>query len=100
MALAEVAQIIGAVLVLTAFVVTQNGMGSPDSIYVLVLNTVGAGILAYLALVDSQWGFLVLEGVWSLLAGYNLLKALRRQRHDHVLAHARWTTAEATLRSK
>lgn len=77
----DLVQIAGAALVLAAFVVTQNGLGRPGSTYVLILNAAGAGILAYLALISSQWGFLALEGVWSLLAAGNLATKFWRGSH-------------------
>lgn len=81
MSYSGLAQLAGAILVLAAFVLTQNGMGHPDAIYVSVLNAVGASILAYLALVDSQWGFVALEGIWSLLAAHKLTMKLLRRCH-------------------
>lgn len=80
MSFAGILQLVGAAFVLAAFVATQNGIGRPNSTYVLILNTLGAGILAYLALTDAQWGFLALEGIWSVLAAANLVKKLTLRR--------------------
>ena len=73
MPIAALIQIAGAGLVLIAFLVTQTGMSRPDSTDVLTLNMVGAAILATLAFIDSQWGFLALEGIWSLVAFSKML---------------------------
>ena len=40
---------------------------------------VGSGILAVLAWIDRQWGFLLLEGVWAVVSLYSLLQLVRGQ---------------------
>ena len=40
-------------------------------------NAVGAGILAVVAAVESQWGFLLLEGVWCVLAAFATARIVR-----------------------
>jgi len=47
----------------------------PDSRLYLALNLVGSAILAVLALVESQWGFLLLEGVWAIVSAWSLARA-------------------------
>jgi hypothetical protein len=71
-------QLFGAVLVLTAFALTLRGLLQVDSYPALWLNAVGAGILAVLALADSQWGFLALEGSWAIVATSGLITKSRR----------------------
>ena len=70
-------QFVGALLVLAAFALTQRRTIAVDSIRALVLNAAGAGILAVLALADSQWGFLALEGTWALVSVVGLITRLR-----------------------
>jgi hypothetical protein len=64
----QVLQVIGALLILAAFAAAQFGFLNQRSMTYLVLNVVGSAILAWLALVDRQWGFLLLEGVWALVS--------------------------------
>jgi hypothetical protein len=64
----QVFQVIGALLILAAFAAAQFGFLNQRSMTYLVLNVVGSAILAWLALVDRQWGFLLLEGVWALVS--------------------------------
>jgi hypothetical protein len=35
-------------------------------------------VLAVIALVDERWGFLLLEGVWSIVSAISLVNVLRR----------------------
>lgn len=71
--MSTIVQLVGAGLVLLAFCLGQRGWLLPTSSSSLWLNTIGAGILAILALAESQWGFLVLEGTWAAVATVGLL---------------------------
>ena len=73
----QLVQVAGAMLVLAAFVLSQMGRLATTSRTYLALNLVGAGILAVLAAIDWQPGFLLLEGVWALVAGVGLVRATR-----------------------
>jgi len=73
-------QILGALLVLAAFVAAQLRALQPQSYTYLLLNLAGSGILAWLALQGEQWGFLLLEGVWALVSFGSVLVRLSRQR--------------------
>ncbi|APR81341.1 Hypothetical protein A7982_06688 [Minicystis rosea] len=72
----QVAQIAGAPLILVAFAAAQLGRLQTSSRLYLVLNFVGSLILAVLAGRERQWGFLLLEGSWSLVSLYGLGRAL------------------------
>jgi hypothetical protein len=72
--MSEVAQVLGAVLILVPFAWSQLGSLRTDSGGYLLLNFVGSGVLAALALDNGQWGFLLLEGVWSLVAAWSLAR--------------------------
>ncbi len=71
----QVIQIVGALLILAAFTAVQMERMRPDSRLYLVLNLVGSAILAVLALAASQWGFVLLEGVWAVVSGWGLIAA-------------------------
>ena len=72
-------QVAGALLILTAFTAVQLERMRPDSRLYLALNLVGSAILAVLALLGSQWGFVLLEGVWAIVSAWGLAAALRQR---------------------
>jgi len=67
-------QVVGALMVLAAFVAVQRGAASASAPAVLVLNLVGSAVLAVLALIGRQWGFLLLEGAWSAVSAMSLAR--------------------------
>jgi hypothetical protein len=73
----KVIQVIGALLVLAAFTSLQVGRMPADSRRYLLLNLIGSVVLSALALHDEQWGFLLLEGVWSFVSAWSLVRVLR-----------------------
>ncbi|HEY7145454.1 MAG TPA: hypothetical protein VH637_14520 [Streptosporangiaceae bacterium] len=78
MSLADVLQLIGAALILSAFLLAQFRRLGTDSYVYLALNVAGAGILAELAAAGHQWGFLLLEFVWALASAGALIRKLAR----------------------
>jgi hypothetical protein len=73
----QVIQVVGALLILVAFAAVQFGRMLPSSRLYLTLNLVGSAILVVLALIGSQWGFVLLEGVWVIVSAWSLVAALR-----------------------
>lgn len=76
----DVLQILGALTVLAGYVAAQIGWTTPRSIGYLTANTLGAGVLAWLAWTSQDWGFLLLEGVWSAVSAVALVSVLRAHR--------------------
>lgn len=72
--------LVGAVLVLLAYVGLQRGVLRQESLAYGVLNLVGASCLAWIAIVDRRWGFILLEGTWALISIPGVVAALRRRR--------------------
>jgi len=73
----QVVQVAGALLILAAFAAAQFGRLDQHSRAYLVLNLVGSAILAVLAYVESQWGFLLLESVWAAVSLWSLAAVSR-----------------------
>lgn len=81
----QLIQVAGALLILAAFAGQLLGRISAASRLYLVLNLVGSVVLAVLAVMEEQWGFLLLESVWALVSGWSLIQLLRG--HPPPIAH-------------
>ena len=67
-------QIGGAILVLAAYALIQVGRVTSTARVYILLNLIGAAILAVDAYLEAQWGFLLLEGVWAVIAAWSLVR--------------------------
>ena len=74
----QVIEVAGALFILSAFVLAQVGRLATTSVAYLVLNLVGSGVLAVVAAVDGDTGFLLLEGVWAAVSAFGLARLLLR----------------------
>jgi hypothetical protein len=70
-------QVLGALAILAAFVASQLGVFDVRSRTYLWLNFLGALVLAIVAWHERQWGFLLLEGVWTLVSAWSLAALIR-----------------------
>ena len=74
----QLVQVVGAVLILSAYAAAQFGAVDQDSRSYLLLNLVGSVVLAVLAWDQRQWGFLLLEVVWAGVSLWSLVQLWRR----------------------
>jgi hypothetical protein len=72
----QLEQVAGALCVLAGFAAAQLGLLSTRSPRYLMLNLVGSLVLAALAALDRQLGFLLLEGAWALVSASSLAAVL------------------------
>ncbi len=70
-------QILGALLILAGFAGQLRGYINASSLTYLWLNLVGSVILFVLAVIEEQWGFVLLEGVWAIVSGWSLAQLAR-----------------------
>lgn len=73
----QVVSVTGAVLVLAAYAALQRGALSQGDRWFNLLNFIGSSLLAWIAIVDHRWGFILLEVIWALLS---LPPLIRRKR--------------------
>lgn len=73
----QLVSLIGAGMILAAYIALQRGRLSKDDRVFNVLNFVGSGLLTWIAVVDQRMGFIALEGTWALLSLWPLLRPRR-----------------------
>ncbi|MCA9876734.1 MAG: hypothetical protein KC442_03100 [Thermomicrobiales bacterium] len=73
----QVLEVLGAILILAAYGLAQfrglNRLGWPF----LLMNAAGAAVLGAIAAVHGQWGFLLVQAVWTVVALMGLWPLLR-----------------------
>ena len=76
----QLVQVIGALLILSGFVLAQFRLLDPQSLWYLVVNLVGSAILTVDAWRQNQWGFFLLELVWAIVSAWGLTQLARGRR--------------------
>lgn len=70
-------QFIGAIGILVPFALLQFGVWSQHSGRYLALNLVGSAILTAVAILEDQYGFVILQAVWTLVTAASILRLAR-----------------------
>ncbi len=70
----QVISLIGAALILAGYLALQFRRLASDDFRFNLLNFVGSALLAWVACIDRQAGFIVLEGAWALLSLAGMLR--------------------------
>jgi hypothetical protein len=74
----QLLEVAGAIAILVAFALAQfRGLDRHGAPY-LLLNVLGGVILGAIAGIHRQWGFFLLQTVWTLVAAWGLLALARR----------------------
>lgn len=70
----QIVSVGGAVLVLIGYMGLQRGWMSREDRSFNLLNLIGSALLAWIAIADKRWGFILLELAWALLSLPPLLR--------------------------
>ena len=65
---------IGVFMILLAYFLNITGKISINQLSFILLNLVGAGMACLASILLNYWPFIVLEGIWTLVSLYTLLK--------------------------
>ena len=74
-----IVQVLGSLFILIGFVFSQLGKLKTTSLSYLLLNAIGALILGIDAFIGKQWGFVLIEGVCSIVAIHGLYNYFNRK---------------------
>lgn len=77
----QAAQVLGAIAILAAFAAAQFGLMGQRSWPYLILNAAGALVLTVVAYEEEQWGFLLLEAVWTIVSAWGLYRLAAEPRN-------------------
>lgn len=73
----QIISLCGSVLILTPFALVTFGRLSAASLPYQLLNFLGSGVLTVVAIVQREYGFLLLESVWALVSLWGIVNILR-----------------------
>lgn len=80
----QILSVFGAVLILLPFTASQLGRLSTQSLAYQLMNLIGSAALTAVAVVERQYGFILLEGTWAVVSTAGLARVLRVGRSEGV----------------
>ncbi len=85
--MSQAISVVGALLVLAAFAANQYGRTDASSLLYQITNLVGSVMLTVVAVIEVQWGFILLEGTWALISAWGALQIIRGSPPDPTARH-------------
>ena len=75
----QLISLIGAILILFAFAAVQMRRMESQSVSYQSLNLAGGVCLCIAAVASMQYGFILLEGCWTVVSVYGLWRVMRNE---------------------
>jgi hypothetical protein len=72
--------VLSAIGIVSAFAALQFDLVGPHDLRYLAANLVCAGGLATVAVLNSQYGFIISNGFWTLVAAVSIVRVARSRR--------------------
>ena len=73
----QIISVLGALAILGAYVANQFRLIGPSNMFYSVMNFIGSTVLTVIAVIEVQWGFILLEAVWALVSLWGIITLLR-----------------------
>jgi len=73
----DIMGLIGVALILVAYFLNTESLITVNGKLFYVMNTIGAALACYASYLISYWPFVILEGAWTLVSIYGLMKTMK-----------------------
>jgi fluoride ion exporter CrcB/FEX len=84
--LLQVLSVVGALMVLIAYAMIQNGVWRELDAGYLALNILGSLMLGVVAIADQRVGFILLEFAWAALGFVGVARAIKARKSTEVVS--------------
>ena len=68
---------IGVAMILIAYFLNTENLIPVNGKFFYVVNIIGAALACYASYLIAYWPFVILEGTWTLVSVYGLMRAMR-----------------------
>ncbi len=73
----QIVSLLGALLILIPFAASQLRRLAVSTLAYQIPNLVGSAALTIVAVLERQYGFILLEGIWAIMSTIGLIGVLR-----------------------